>query len=283
MTDELGAHVSAAGGVNMAPARTREIDSSALQLFTKQPNRWAEPNISAQICKDFHKERQDNGIHTAVAHDSYLINLASPDKKLWKHSLVCFTGELERSKELGLDFVVSHPGNATDGDIASGIIRNAEGITQALEKSEAGPILLLELTAGSGTSVGGTFENLAKIIKEIPKSILTRIGICFDTCHAYASGYDLVMDYEGVFHAFEDTLGLDRLLLFHMNDSKGDLGSKRDRHEHIGKGTLGEKPFRDLMTDPRFEKTPKILETPKDDDPITSDLRNLTLLRSFRI
>jgi deoxyribonuclease-4 len=253
-----------------------------LQLFTKQPSRWAEPTLPPETNEQFRRERKAAAIRTAVAHDSYLINLSSPDAVLWERSLACFIGELRRSAELGLDYVVSHPGNATDGDMESGIGRNAQGVTHALEEVDASPVLLLELTAGSGTSVGGTFENLAMIIEGVPQSLRARVGICFDTCHAYAAGYDLVEDYDGVFRAFDDVLGLDRLRLFHMNDSKGELGSKRDRHEHIGQGALGEEPFRRLMSDPRFDAIPKILETPKNEDSVAADFRNLALLRSFR-
>ena len=280
--DELGAHVSASGGVDRAPDRAKAIESVVLQLFTKQPSRWAEPDIDADTRESFRRERRSAGIRTAVAHDSYLINLSSPDAALWERSISCFIGELRRSTEIGLDFVVSHPGNATDGDLASGISRNAEGVQRALELVEAGVTLLLELTAGSGTSVGGTFENLRAILDLITPDVRSRVGICFDTCHAYATEYDLVGDFHGVFQAFDDALGLERLCLFHMNDSKGDLGSKRDRHAHIGEGTLGEAPFREIMEDERFIEIPKILETPKGDDPVTADLRNLRLLRSFR-
>ena len=283
MSDELGAHVSSAGGVQRAPARAEEIESTVLQLFTKQPNRWAEPVITAEGRGAFRAERRRARIATAVAHDSYLINLSSPEPALWERSLACFTGEVSRAGALGLDFVVTHPGNATDGDLASGIARNAEGVEHALAEVKDGPVLLLELTAGSGTSVGGTFENLAAIVGRLSPGALSRIGVCFDTCHAYAAGYDLVRDYAGVFQAFDDVLGLDRLRLFHMNDSKGDLGSKRDRHEHIGRGKLGAAPFRRLMEDERFMGVPKILETPKNDDPVAADLSNLHLLRSFRV
>ncbi len=283
MSDELGAHVSSAGGVQRAPARAEEIESTVLQLFTKQPNRWAEPVIAAEGRGAFRAERRRARIATAVAHDSYLINLSSPEPALWERSLACFAGEVSRAGALGLDFVVTHPGNATDGDVASGIARNAEGVEHALAEVKDGPVLLLELTAGSGTSVGGTFENLAAIVGRLSPGALSRVGVCFDTCHAYAAGYDLVRDYAGVFQAFDDVLGLDRLRLFHMNDSKGDLGSKRDRHEHIGRGTLGAAPFRRLMEDERFMGVPKILETPKNDDPVAADLSNLHLLRSFRV
>ncbi len=281
-SDELGAHVSVAGGVDRAPSRASEIDSAVLQLFTKQPSRWAEPELGADAVEAFRRERVACGVRVAVAHDSYLINLASPDRALWERSLECLVGELQRSARLGLEFVVSHPGNATDGDTASGIARNAEGVTHALEAVGAGPSLLLELTAGSGTSVGGSFRSLAVIIEGVPAWLHARIGVCFDTCHAFAAGYDLLGDYAGVFEEFDDTLGLERLRLFHLNDSKGGLGSRRDRHEHIGRGTLGEEPFRRLMTDSRFREVPKLLETPKDDDPVAADSMNLALLRSFR-
>lgn len=280
--DELGAHVSSAGGVQNAPARAEQIESAALQLFTKQPSRWAEPEISAEAQAAFRAERRRAGIATAVVHDSYLINLSSPHLALWERSLGCFTGEVSRAAALGLDFVVTHPGHATDGDVASGVVRNAEGVERALAEVKDGPVVLLELTAGSGTSVGGTFENLAAIISRLSRGALSRVGVCFDTCHAFAAGYDLVQDYDGVFREFDDVIGLDRLRLFHMNDSQGGLGSKRDRHENIGRGTLGEAPFRRLMEDERFRAVPKILETPKGDDPVAADLSNLNLLRSFR-
>ena len=282
MGDELGAHVSASGGVDRAPERAKAIDSVVLQLFTKQPSRWAEPVIHSDISESFRRGRHAAEVRTAVAHDSYLINLSSPDTALWERSISCFIGELRRSTQIGLDFVVSHPGNATDGDLASGIARNADGVQRALELVEEGPSVLLELTAGSGTSVGGSFENLRAIIDRVTPNLRSRLGICFDTCHAYAAGYDLVEDFYGVFRAFDDTLELEQLRLFHLNDSKGDLGSKRDRHAHIGEGTLGEGPFRKIMNDERFIEIPKILETPKDDDAVRADLRNLRLLRSFR-
>lgn len=282
MGDELGAHVSASGGVDRAPERAKAIESVVLQLFTKQPSRWAEPVIHSDISESFRRGRHAAEVRTAVAHDSYLINLSSPDTALWERSVSCFIGELRRSTQIGLDFVVSHPGNATDGDLASGIARNADGVQRALELVEEGPSVLLELTAGSGTSVGGSFENLRAIIDRVTPNLRSRLGICFDTCHAYATGYDLVEDFYGVFRAFDDTLELEQLRLFHLNDSKGDLGSKRDRHAHIGEGTLGEGPFRKIMNDERFIEIPKILETPKDDDAVRADLRNLRLLRSFR-
>ncbi|MFW6089170.1 MAG: deoxyribonuclease IV [Gemmatimonadota bacterium] len=281
-SDELGAHVSAAGGVDNAPARAAEIDCATLQLFTKQPARWAEPVIGEEIAAAFRGEREVHGIRTAAAHDSYLINLASPDRALWERSARCFEAELHRCATLGLEFLVTHPGNATDGDVDSGLERNADGLTRALEIVEGPTTVLLELTAGSGTSVGATFERLAAIIRRLPDEQASRVGVCFDTCHAFAAGYDLVEDWNGVWERFDDVLGFDRLGLFHLNDSKHPLGSRKDRHEHLGQGTLGVEPFRRLMNDERFRRIPKLLETPKQGDPLTFDVMNLEFLRGLR-
>lgn len=230
----------------------------------------------------FREERKRYGIRVAGSHDSYLINLATPKPDLWERSFSSFCRELERCSALGLEFLVTHPGNATDGDLSAGIVRNAEGVTRALESIQGPTRVLLELTAGGGTTVGGTFEDLAAIIDSVPSGLHHRIGVCFDTCHAYATGYDLVGDYEGVWSAFDDVLGLSRIGLFHMNDSKHPLGSRRDRHEHLGEGSLGPEPFGKIVLDERFLGIPKILETPKEPDPVGNDLRNLRFLRAFR-
>jgi deoxyribonuclease-4 len=281
--DELGAHVPAAGGVELAPERANEIESANLQLFTKQPNRWNEPTVSAEQAAAYVSAREKWGVRFAGAHDSYLINLSSPDESLWKRSLTSFTNELIRCNTLGLEFMVTHPGNATDRDVASGIARNAEGVTRALDEVAGPTRILLEITAGSGTSVGGSFEALAGILAGIPENQRSRVGVCFDTCHAYSAGYDLVKDYEGVWARFDEILGFERLGLFHMNDSKNPFDSHKDRHEHIGEGSLGEEPFRRIVNDDRFRTIPKVLETPKEDDPVATDLRNLGRLRSFRL
>lgn len=279
--DELGAHVSSRGGVDHAPARARRLDARVLQLFTKQPNRWAEPRIDPATAGEFRAAREREGVVWCVSHDSYLINLASPDRALWRRSLASFRAELERCAALGVDAVVTHPGNAVDGDPGRGIEANARGLAEALE-AVPGPRVLLELTAGTGTSIGATFPNLAAIRAGVPEPLRSRVGICVDTCHAYAAGYDLVGDYDGVWAAYEEALPLSTLELFHLNDSLHGLGSHRDRHAGIGEGTLGAGPFRALLFDERFSGVPKILETPKGDDEITLDLRNLARLRGFR-
>jgi deoxyribonuclease-4 len=282
--DELGAHVSTAGGVDKAPERAREIESVCLQLFTKQPNRWAEPKLPEEKVRAFRDACDRYGIQTTVSHDSYLINLATPDPELWERSYRCFRGELERCCALGIDFMVTHPGNATDGDLEAGLERNARGVARALEAVPGETRVALELTAGTGTTVGATFENLARIVEGVPEPLRQRVVICFDTCHGYSAGYDLVGDYDGVWEAFDRTLGLERLAVFHLNDSRHPFGSRKDRHEHLGEGTLGAEPFRRLLLDERFRHIPTLLETPKGkgDEGVADDLRNLRFLRAFR-
>ena len=282
LRDELGAHVSVEGGVDKAPARAHKIGAVVLQLFTKQPNRWAEPKIDDETATMFRDERSAFEISVAGAHDSYLINLSSPDSRLWRMSQRSFEAELRRCELLGLDFLVTPPGNATDREHDAGLERNARGVTDALESVEGSTRVLLELTAGSGTSVGGTFEDLQAITEMIPDAHRDRVGVCFDTCHAFSAGYNLVDEYEKVWSSFDQIIGIDRLGLIHVNDSKHPFGSHKDRHETIGEGTLGTEPFRRLMMDERLAHVPKVLETPKGDDGVLADRTNLGLLRSFR-
>lgn len=277
----LGAHVSTAGGCRNAPGRAAEIGASAIQIFTKQPNRWAEVEIAVDECEAWGVGCRDHGVGFANAHDSYLINLATADAVLRDRSYAAFVGELRRAQALGLDALVSHPGNATDGDPARGLAQNAELVERALEEVPGSVQVLLETTAGAGKVLGATFEQLAEMIDRIGPAVRDRVGVCVDTCHVWAAGYDLVGDYDGVVARLADTVGLDRVRLFHLNDSVGGLGSRKDRHAGIGEGTLGDGPFRRLMTDPRFEATPKVLETPKGDDPVAADRANLGRLRGF--
>jgi deoxyribonuclease IV len=230
----------------------------------------------------FRDECDRHGITQRASHDSYLINLASPDAVLHARSLDAFRAELERCGRLGIELLVTHPGNATDGDFASGIARNADAIVEALEAAPPGVTVLLETTAGSGRALGHTFEQLAALLDRMSDDARARTGVCFDTCHVWAAGYDLRHDFAGVIDRFDDVLGLDRIRLFHLNDSVGALGSRRDRHAGIGEGTLGEAPFRALMNEPRLGGVPKVLETPKGDDHTAADLANLGRLRGYR-
>ena len=278
--DELGAHVSTAGGVEHAPARAAALGSGVLQLFTKQPSRWAEPLLSPAAIDTFRAERERCAITCAAAHDAYLINLASPDPGLFERSLGAFRAELERCVQLGLDYLVSHPGSATDGDRGRGLERNALAVRRALEEVPGSVSVLLETTPGAGSCLGGDFAELAELIRRI--DIDDRVGVCVDTCHVWVAGYDLRGDYEGVIAQLDDAVGLRRVRLLHLNDSVGPRGSRRDRHAHIGQGTLGDAPFRALLGDSRLVRVPKLIETPKDPDVLAADRANLARLRRYR-
>jgi deoxyribonuclease IV len=279
--DELGAHVSAAGGVRHAPGRAAARDSVVLQLFTKQPSRWAEPRLDDAEAAAFRAAGAAHGIRATAAHDAYLINLASPDPVLRARSTESFRAELERCALLGIDHVVTHPGNATDGDVTGALLRNAESVQFALE-AVPGPNVLFETTAGAGRVLGARFEELAALLAAMPAPLQPRLGVCFDTCHVWAAGYDLRAAYDDVMARCADHLGLHRVRLFHLNDSVAALGSRRDRHAHIGAGALGDEPFRRLLLDDRFRHVPKLLETPKDDDALLADRANLARLRALR-
>ena len=276
----LGAHVSIAGGTHLAPARAHAIRATAMQIFTKMANRWAERICADEECRLFRSELARTGIRTTAAHDSYLINLASPDPTLRRRSIESFAAELARCEALGLDFLVSHPGNYMD-DRASGIDRNVEAIIECLERVPGTTVLCLETTTGAGTVLGATFEELAAMIERVPRGLRDRVGICVDTCHIHAAGYDLVDDYDGVWTHFDDIIGLERLHLMHLNDSKTPFRSRRDRHELLGFGTLGEEPFRRVVNDERLAHVAKLIETPKLDSDFVTDSCMLLLLRSY--
>ncbi|HEX6136006.1 MAG TPA: deoxyribonuclease IV [Longimicrobiales bacterium] len=279
--DELGAHVSAAGGVRHAPGRAAALESCVLQVFTKMPGRWAEPVLDDAETAAFRAAVREHGISAMSAHDSYLINLASPDPVLRARSFDSFARELDRCTQLGIPLIVSHPGNATDGDFPSALARNAEAVQRALEES-AGVSILFETTAGAGRVLGARFDELARLIDRIPAGLHDRVGVCVDTCHIWAAGYDIRNDYDGVIRRFDDTLGLDRLRLFHLNDCRGPLDARLDRHAAIGEGALGDAPFARLLNDDRLHHVPKLLETPKDGAALTADRRNLARLRAYR-
>jgi deoxyribonuclease IV len=280
-TDELGAHVSTAGGAPNAPPRAAELDAAVLQLFTKQPNRWAEREVSDEEAEAFRDARARHAIATCASHDSYLINLATPDEALLRRSLESFVAELRRCEALGLDFLVSHPGNATDGDRARGVRQNARAIIDALDRVPGSTRVLLEGTAGTGTALGSTFAELRELVLLIGDAHPDRVGVCLDSCHLWAAGYDL-RNLEGVIQEFDHLVGVANLHFIHLNDSATPLDSRRDRHAAIGEGTMGDAVFRPLLTHPRLATIPKVIETPKGDDPVAADRSNLARLRSYR-
>jgi deoxyribonuclease-4 len=225
-------------------------------------------------------ELGETGVREACAHDSYLINLASPDPTLRQRSIDSFIKELQRCDALGLRYLVSHPGNYMD-DRASGLARNAEAIGISLESAPGDVVLLMEMTAGAGTVLGSSFEEMAALIEGIPLPWRDRVGVCVDTAHIFAAGYDIANDYDAVWANFDDAIGRSRLRLMHLNDSKVPLGSRRDRHELIGEGAIGEEAFRRIMNDPRLADVGKIIETPKLDDAEATDRRMLERLRGY--
>jgi len=276
----LGAHVSTQGVVATAFARGLAIRASALQVFTKTPNQWREPVLGGEVVEAFRRELARSGMTRIVSHDSYLINLASPDRALQQRSEASFCAELGRCQALGIPYVVSHPGNFID-DRRAGLRRNAQAYTRCLRGVPGGVGVLLETTAGTGTALGSTFEELAELREAIGSDVRDRVAFCADTCHLYSAGYDLVRDFDGVWQRWEATIGLGRLQCLHLNDSKTSFASRRDRHELIAEGSLGAEPFRRIMRDPRFSGVMKILETPKGDDEFTQDRRMLRRLRAY--
>jgi deoxyribonuclease-4 len=278
--DLLGAHVSTQGGVQKALARGKAIGATAIQVFTKTPSQWREPALTEESRTAFRRECDRSEIASIVAHDSYLINLASPDPVLAARSAESFRSELRRCELLGIPAVVSHPGNFID-DREAGLLRNAAVITRCLQEVPGDVMVLLETTAGTGTALGATFEELAALRDAIGESVRHRIAFCADTCHLYSAGYDLVREYDAVWRRWEKTIGLAQLRCLHLNDSKTPFNSRRDRHQLVGEGSLGPEPFRRIMRDPRFRAVMKVIETPKGDDEVTFDRRMLRRLRAY--
>lgn len=287
----LGAHMSIAGGLHKALERGQAAGCQSIQLFTRNSNRWQSKPRAPEELDLYRQMLVQTGIEPVVAHAIYLINLASPDDTVHAMSNDAFAEELDRCHEAGIPYLVLHPGSHLGEGLEQGIARIAEGIRRAYDaRPEHTVVTLLENTAGQGDTIGRTLEELAQIAAQIeePDPTRPRVGYCFDTAHALASGYELRTEegYAETFTRFDEILGLDRLHCFHLNDSKYDLDSERDRHQHIGKGYLGLEPFRMLLNDPRFAGLPMLLETPKGSDVradgvYTADLKNLRVLRSL--
>ena len=277
----IGAHMSIAGGVDLALIRGDEVGCRAIQIFTKNSNQWKGRALGGEEIERFERNRETTGIRKVIAHDSYLINLASPDEALRKKSSYAYLDEMERCRLLGIRHLVMHPGSHKGAGEEVGLKTISAEFNDILERTGGWDVYItLETTAGQGTNLGYSFEHLARIIDGVKDK--ERMMVCFDTCHAYAAGYDIAEE-EGYIKTFEDfdrVIGLDRLALFHINDSKKGLGSRVDRHEQLGKGEIGEMAFRLLMNDSRFSDIPKILETPKGKD-MEEDRVNLGFLRDI--
>jgi deoxyribonuclease IV len=278
----VGAHMSIAGGIHRALERGQQVNCRTIQIFLKNSNQWNAKPLTAQDLELFRENQSSFQIHPVVAHDSYLINLASPDAALYQKSLNAFIEEINRASFLGIPYLVMHPGAHVGSGADAGISRIAAALNQALDSVEPSVMILLENTAGQGSNLGYRFEELAAIIEQIKDC--NRIGVCLDTAHAFAAGYDIRTQesYEAAMGEFNRLIGIDKIRVFHVNDSKKELGSRVDRHTHIGEGCIGLEAFRLLINDPRFLKIPKILETPKGAGS-QEDERNLATLRSLYV
>jgi len=285
---KLGSHMSTAGGAWKAIERARSVDCESTQIFVKSNMQWFGKPPKPADAERFAIELAKGDVGTVFGHAGYLINLAAPDPTLRDRSIAALTDELDRADALGLLGVVLHPGSYTTGTEADGLRLVTEAIDAIFSTRVAGTKLLLEHTAGQGTNLGHRFEHLATIIDGA--SARDRLGVCLDTCHLLAAGYDIALEqgYADTFDAFESLIGLDRLHLLHLNDSKFACGSRRDRHDHIGRGWVGLKTFARLLGDPRLAGLPMVLETPKDNrqnpaatTPDPADLRNLQALRDL--
>jgi deoxyribonuclease-4 len=279
----FGAHMSIAKGYHNALLAARAQACGTVQLFTKNNNQWQGKPIAADDVRAFKEALDGSGLGALTAHDSYLINLASPNPELYRRSVDAFIDEVRRAETLGLDYLVFHPGAATDGDEKAGLKRVVKALDEVHRRCRGYHVqALLEVTAGQGTCLGHRFEHFADILQKVKQP--ERLGVCLDTCHAFAAGYALApeLEYRATFAEFDRLIGIDRLKVFHVNDSLKPLGSRVDRHAHVGKGFLGLEPFRLLVNDPRFRDHPMILETPKEGpDGADMDAVNLRTLRDL--
>ena len=279
----LGAHQSIAGGYYKAVEAAAATGCDCVQLFTKNNNQWKAKAITDKDVAKFRDALEEHGVSQPLSHDSYLINLGSPKDDLWNKSIDAIVVELERAEQLGIPYVVAHPGSFTTSSEEEGLTRIAKGIDEAHQRTEGiGAQILLETTAGQGSNLGWKFEHLAEIIAQTAEG--DRLGVCFDTCHVFAAGYPMETpdEYADTMQQLDDVVGLDRLKAFHLNDSLRPFASRKDRHAAIGKGEIGLEPFRHLLNDPRFADTPMYLETPKgEEDGEDLDVINLRTLRGL--
>lgn len=281
MFPKFGAHMSTSGGVSKAFERGQSIGCDTMQIFTRNQNRWDSKPLDPGQVLAWHAAAAETGIAPVFSHASYLINLGSPDLALWEKSIAAMVDELQRAEALGLLGVVLHPGAHMGQGEEAGIAR----VVAALDRIHAATadfrtLTLLEITAGQGTTLGYRFEHLGAMRRGVADP--ARVAVCFDTCHAFAAGYDLRTPdtYAATMAAFDREIGLDLLACFHFNDSKGALGNRRDRHEAIGQGGIGLAGFAQIVNDPRFARISMLLETPRSDD-MHEDVENMALLRGL--
>ena len=278
----LGAHESIAGGLDKAFLRAQEVGCEAVQLFVKSNRQWKATPLTDEDVQRFQERQAETQIAPVVAHASYLLNLAAPDEKLWVRSRDTLLLELERCERLGIPWLVLHPGSHKGAGEEKGLARIAQALGEIHERTPGYRTrILLETMAGQGTNLGYRFEQLAWLLENTPQG--ERLGTCFDTCHVFAAGYELRTPegYAETMRQFDEIIGIHTIGAIHLNDSQGELGSRKDRHAHIGEGHLGLEAFRLVVNDPRFRDLPGLLETPKSED-LHEDRENLERLRSLR-
>ena len=277
----FGAHMSIAGGLANAFERIDRVNGRALQIFTKNQRQWFAAPLTEEEIVDFNTARQDWGDLPIGAHDSYLINLANPENKAATRAVNAFSDEIRRCAQLDIPYLIMHPGSHLGAGIDSGLATLTANLDRAITKAAGSTVtILLETTAGQGTGLGSRFEELAYVLEHSRYS--EQLGVCLDTCHIFAAGYDIRSPqvYEQTIQDFDRVIGLERLKFFHINDSKKELGSHVDRHEHIGQGHIGLQGFKLLVNDPRFTDLPMVLETPKQKD-LAEDIKNLAVLKKL--
>lgn len=276
----LGMHVSIAGGVDLAIARGFALRCEAIQIFNKNNNQWKAFTLADDVVVRYKQALKACAIHPVVSHASYLINLATTDRALWEKSRDSFAEELERCDRLGVPYLVVHPGSHMGAGEETGIARVAQALNEIYARHKFKCVTCIEHTAGQGNHIGYKFEHLGAIRKQMNNK--KKFGVCLDTCHLVAAGYDYSTPekYAAMMRAFDKTVGLKTLKVVHFNDSKTPLGSRVDRHDHIGKGTVGKSGFRSFLTDPRLAEIPGLLETPTDGTG-KDEKRNLGALRKL--
>ncbi len=277
----IGAHCSTEGGLNSAFQRAEFINATAIQIFTQNARQWHASQIKPDQIEIYKMSRLKSNVKIVVSHDSYLINLCAKDDLIQHKSEAAFKAEIERCHDLGINLLVFHPGSHLGQGESSGLNKISATLNKLHEETRnCNVISVLETTAGQGTNLGYKFEQLRAIIDMIEDK--NRVGICIDTCHIFAAGYEIrdKKNYTKTLKSFDEIIGLNYLKVFHLNDCKSEFGSHVDRHEHIGKGKIGADAFSFIMNDKRFKNIPKILETPKSKD-LHEDLENLGILRGM--
>ncbi len=278
----IGAHMSVAGGLYTAFERAERVGCTTMQIFTKNSNQWNDPELTAEDIQKYREAENKSKVRVVVSHDSYLINLCGATRELLQRSRTAFINEIRRCQLLGIKYVIFHPGAHKTLERKEGLRLVADSINRAHAATSGSDVItLIETTAGQGTTVGTSFPEIAEIISMVRDA--GRVGVCLDTCHIFAAGYDIRSEstYEKTMRDFESLIGFSMLHAVHFNDAKKPLNSHVDRHEHIGRGEIGKTAFRLMMNDERLVSIPKILETPKGEDGYRMDIENLKLLGSL--